>query len=103
MSKTIIRISTILSFEKILDAKTALTTANMTEHGRVGKLTEPQKVILKQMDKNMKDIKKIRKMLQQKDKIQKLERYTSIHHTLHTHTNLHILYRNQIVFCLIQK
>ena len=72
----------------------------MTEHGRVGKLTEPQKVILKQMDKNMKDIKKIRKMLQQKDKIQKLERYASIHHT---HTNLHILYRNQIVFCLIQK
>ena len=47
----------------------------MTEHGRVGILTEPQKVILKQMDKNMKDIKKIRKMLQQKDKIQKLERY----------------------------
>ena len=62
----------------ILDAKTALKTANMTEHGRVGMLTEPQKVILKQMDKNMKDIKKIRKMLQQKDKIQKLERYN--HH-----------------------
>ena len=64
----------------MLDAKTALTTANMTEHGRVGKLTEPQKVILKQMDKNMKDIKKIRKMLQQKDKIQNLERYTTYTH-----------------------
>ena len=63
----------------ILDAKTALKTANMTEHGRVGMLTEPQKVILKQMDKNMKDIKKIRKMLQQKDKIQKLERYNHHH------------------------
>ena len=62
--QTRIQISTIFSFEKILDAKTALKTANMTEHGRVGKLTEPQKVILKQMEKNMKDIKKIRKILE---------------------------------------
>ena len=68
----------------------------MTEHGRVGKLTEPQKVILKQMEKNMKDIKKIRKMLQQKDKIQKRERY---HTVIHIWNYLHILYyRNQIVF-----
>ena len=67
----------------------------MTEHGRVGKLTEPQKVILKQMDKNMKDIKKIRKMLQQKDKIQKLERY---HTVIPIWNYLHILYWNQIVF-----
>ena len=65
-----------------IDAQTALTTANMTEHGRVGKLTEPQKVILKQMDKNMKDMKKVRRMLQNKDPIQKfmavskLDRYT---------------------------
>lgn len=43
----------------------------MTEHGRVGKLTEPQKVVLKQLDKNMKDMKKVRRMLQNKDPIQK--------------------------------
>ena len=43
----------------------------MTEHGIVGKLTEPQKVVLKQLDKNMKDMKKVRRMLQNKDPLQK--------------------------------
>ena len=47
----------------------------MTEHGRVGKLTEPQRVVLKQLDKHMKDMKKVRKLLQKKDLNQTLERY----------------------------
>lgn len=59
----------------MLDAKSALKTTNETEHGRVGKLSEPQKVILKQLDKNMKNLKKIRKRLQNKDPIKTLSRY----------------------------
>ena len=47
----------------------------MTEHGKVGKLTEPQRVVLKQLEKNMKDMKKVRKLLQKKDLNQTLERY----------------------------
>ena len=60
----------------ILDAQTAvITNANQNEQGKVQKLTEIQKVIIKKLQKSQGDISEARNKLRKKGPIKTLERY----------------------------
>lgn len=63
----------------ILDAQTAvITNANQNEQGKVQKLTEIQKVIIKKLQKSQGDISEARNKLRKKGPIQTLERYVVV-------------------------